>query len=122
MPVYSLLIHGSETLVRMALHGELSKDQLWVAMKGAERYRKAMKTGDITMPVQLAHRGTKCAACPLATRESSTLFQTEKVYCGQAFVETENTCGCLVGVSVDGEFIPGGKAAVQSERCPSEKW
>lgn len=109
-------------LVRMAIRGELSREQVWTAMRGAETYRDAIAQGDVASDTLLADRGSKCSACELAVRIPSPLSSIEKVYCGQPFTETARTCGCLVGVTVEGAFVAGGKPSVRSSSCTDGRW
>lgn len=109
-------------LVRMAIRGELSREHVWTAMRGAETYRDAIARGDVASDSLLADRSAKCAACELAVRVPSQLSDTEKVYCGQPFTETVRTCGCLVGVTVEGRFVAGGKPSVRTSSCTDKRW
>jgi len=113
---------SAPVLVRMAIRGELSREHLWTAMRGAETYRDAVARGDVASDTLRADRGAKCAACELAVRVPSQLSDTEKVYCGQPFTETARTCGCLVGVTVNGVFEAGGKPSVRSSSCTDGRW
>lgn len=115
--VSDLVRAGGDTLVRMALRGDLEPRHLWVAVRGAQKYREAVAHGDVASDAELRMRGERCQACPHATREPSAIAGTEKVYCGTPFEPGEQTCGCLVGVSVNGVLMPGGKPSVRTETC-----
>jgi len=113
---------SAPVLVRMAIRGELSREHVWTAMRGAETYREAIARGDVASDTLLADRAAKCAACELAVRVPSPLSSIEKVYCGQPFTETARTCGCLVGVTVNGVFEAGGKPSVRTSACSDGRW
>lgn len=117
-----LVRQGTVSLARMALAGELEPKHLWVALKGAAKYREALSKGDFTSTHELNIRKGACSTCALVHNEPSAVNDVDRCYCGPPFRETDDTCGCLIGIRVHGEFIPGGKLSVASERCPSAKW
>jgi hypothetical protein len=121
-----ILVVGTEELVQRALRGELTAGQLWTALKGAERYRRAMADGDVAAEAEALRRARICAACPSRSSEEKRAVNATAHYCGEAFVARlsppEPTCGCLVGLTVNGETTAAGKVYVLSEQCPQGKW
>jgi hypothetical protein len=63
-----------------------------------------------------------CKVCPHFSTHESAIEGVQKHYCGVPFKVDDGSCGCLLGVTVKGEFRPGGKILVGSERCPGGKW
>ena len=121
-----ILVVGTEELVQRALRGELTAGQLWTAIRGAERYRKAMAAGDVADEAEALRRALICAACPSRSSEEKQAVKATAHYCGEPFVArlsgSEPTCGCLVGLTVNGETRAAGKPYVRSEQCPQGKW
>lgn len=113
---------GSETLVRMALDGELSPSVAWVAIKGAEKYRRAVASGDIASAIVAKTRANKCVDCPSSTVRDVGARGMIARYCGPAFQELDTTCGCLVSLTVGGSEEAAGKTVVESEHCTQRKW
>lgn len=112
-----------QILVDMALRGELGPDKVWVAMKAAAKYLKAIATGDVAPESEAVKRAGICAICTSCQWESvSSLADTERGWCGVPFKETDTTCGCFVALSVHGELNVGAKVCVASEQCPQDKW
>lgn len=117
MGVFELVKLGLPTLIGMAKRGELRREHLWCAMNGAGKYRDALASGDIADDATVAHRASRCDNCPMAQMDPCVIADTVKVYCGKPFVEGELTCGCLVGIRVKGQFVPGAKTLVGSAEC-----
>jgi hypothetical protein len=125
-----LVRYGTATLIGMAKDGEIRPMHLWTALKGAEKYRAAIVRGDLATAENAMWRRAKCGACPHATVrevEVSGKIVTAR-YCGPAFEchlgpeFTHQTCGCLVGLTIDGESFPGGMTLVGTEQCPQGRW
>lgn len=123
---------GGDEIIEMAKNGTIRGRHLWVAIKGAETYRRAVAAGDLR-PVERAKTCARvCAGCNLRTVREVEVNGTLVVagYCGKPFEVvkanpkkgTFATCGCLVTMTFGGELLPAGKAVVQSERCPNELW
>jgi len=102
----------------------------WTATKGAAKYAAAVAGGDIASPETQALRLVRCSDCQAATRR---LFLGRRaLWCGEPFVETADTCGCLLAceaepqvgvVTINGAaLVPAGKLEVGSERCPRGVW
>jgi hypothetical protein len=108
-------------LVRLALDGKLSPKDAWTALRGAEKYRRAVASGDIASDLVQAERASVCWSCPSSTSRTATENMTA-VHCGQAYRDTGKTCGCLVLVRVNGQTLPAGKSVVASEQCPQKRW
>jgi hypothetical protein len=125
-----LVRYGTATLEQMAHQGEIRPMHLWTACKGAEKYRRAIVRGDLVEPHEAVRRRMICQSCDHATtRDITVAGQTFALrYCGQAFEEhlgpefIHQTCGCLVGLTIDGEAMPGGKTMVGTEQCPQGRW
>lgn len=115
--VSDVLRMGAMDMVRMALRGKLRPSHVWVAMRGAEKFVEAMRRGDVATDQQLEIRGKACASCGLCTEHATPIAGTTKRYCGAPYETTDKTCGCLVGVTINGVFYAGGKAAVRTESC-----
>lgn len=101
----------------------------WVAMNGAKTYMVAIATGDIAEEgVAMCRFEGWCMQCPSVTHRSARLSKegTEVYYCGPELVDNTDkvlpTCGCLVGVTVEGIAEPGGKTVVRSQKCPQGRW
>lgn len=127
LDLLELLALGESTLVSKALAGELRPRHLWVAIKGAKKYRAAIRCGDLRGQDAADAFVATCDRCKCCTVEASYINgQTvAKMFCGPSFEnrldQPEPTCGCLVGLRVNGELVPGGKAMVASEKCPQGK-
>lgn len=125
-----LVRYGTATLEQMALNGEIHGHNLWVAVKGAEKYRRAVVKGDLAAVDEAERRRNICHTCPSRTiRNICVNGQSVTVsYCGPALEERlgddfENpTCGCIVGLTIDNVVHTGGKTIVDSEDCPQGKW
>jgi hypothetical protein len=125
-----LVRYGTATLIDMAKAGEIRPMHLWTAVKGAEKYRRAIVSGDLATADDAAHRRMICESCPHATTRDVEVSGKMVMarHCGTAFEEhlgpefIHQTCGCLVGLTMDGEAMPGGKTLVGTEQCPQGKW
>lgn len=121
---------GSEQLARMATAGELRGRHLWVAFRGAQRYKAAIGKGDIAgEECQRARAGT-CDGCPSAHRHpmgiaAGAAAGAVAIFCGPPFEEHEGTsptCGCLVALTVEGETHAAGRGVVASLGCVQGRW
>lgn len=107
---------GMDELARMATAGELTLAHRWVALKGAAKYTAAMARGDVANPSDAGHRVGVCAACKHRQDRDTQIGVAH--YCGRPFEETsEGTCGCLVGVTIDGVTLAAGRTMVASKTC-----
>lgn len=126
---------GGEELLALARRGEIRPRHLWVAAKGAEKYRAAIAAGDIAPEVTQELRASVCAGCTAAPVTFTKVVGggmdgVEKGWCGRALEEHQDSgaCGCLVVLRVKGQttangvIVPGAKVAVGSERCPLGEW
>lgn len=106
--------------VRMARAGELRWSQVWVAMKGAGKYLKAIASGDIRGQLEAHLFAGVCSNCPWARKYSSAIDGVDLFFCGPRFEERGHTCGCMVGVMQAGneKLMPAGAAWVASHACP----
>jgi hypothetical protein len=125
----SLCRMGAEQIVGLAVRGKLKPSMLWVAFKGATRYLESVAAGDKATDFDADERVTKCDLCRNATYEQKPEAKAAAIYCGPALedhLESEEpqdrTCGCLVGVLINGSAYAGGKTQVASEACPQAKW
>jgi hypothetical protein len=123
-----LLNMGVDLLVTKALSGELTAENIWMAVKGATKYRKAMAKGDVA-DRGLAMKCKICCGCPsIAFRDTGVERDGGVVLagsCGPILEEhggDKPTCGCLVSVKINGADMPAGKTRVRSEVCPQGKW
>jgi hypothetical protein len=96
---------------------------LWVAMKGASKYRAAVAAGDVADSATQIIRVATCGACPSITWDNSAMVNVRRGWCGEPFKETDTTCGCLVALTVFGDGLQAaGRVCVKSLSCPQEKW
>lgn len=123
---------GTKELISLANSGEIRMRNVWVALKGANKYRVAVSKGDLR-PVDKANACARaCAGCPSRTTRPATVNGLEVTvgYCGPMLEEVaanpskgiQPTCGCLVTITFAGDLHPAGKSVVGSERCPQEQW
>ena len=119
---------GVHTLARLVLEGRIERRHWWVALRGAERWVRAIAAGDVADDAAARSRVAVCDRCEACTREGldALAVPVTKMYCGPALEDrtgkAEPTCGCLVGLTVEGVADPAGKTMVRSERCPRGKW
>jgi hypothetical protein len=116
-----LVTLATSELIRMALAGELGPREVWTALRGAEKYRRAVADGDVADPATQQARADKCWACPSSTSRTTAANATG-VFCGTPFRDGVMTCGCLVAVRIEGKTYAGGKTVVASEQCPQDRW
>jgi hypothetical protein len=119
--ISALFTLATSELIRMALAGELGPREVWTALRGAEKYRRAVADGDVADPATQQARADKCWACPSSTSRTTSTAATG-VYCGQPMRETPITCGCLTAIRIEGKTYAGGKTVVASEQCPQRRW
>lgn len=114
----NVVLHGGAVLVQLAIQGKLRPSHLWVGVRGAGRYAKAVADGDVAhekVVEQRLHGDGGCLSCPAMT---STVEAGGYVahWCGTPLtVATDDdggTCGCLCEA----------KACVASEACPRRRW
>lgn len=122
---------GIDLLAAKAKDGTLGIEAIWLALRGARKYRDAMKTGDRASHELAALRaGMQCATCESRRERDTGLERDGGVViagsCGELLIEnlkgSRPTCGCLVYVQVNGRVLPAGKTHVASEKCPQGKW
>ena len=112
---------GVDELIGKYRSGQLGVRHLWVAMRGADKYRRAVAAGDITDDLTAELRAKVCLACQTTTATGPD--HERRHWCGEPFAEVPGaSCGCLVALTVGGEIVPAAKTAVGSERCPQRKW
>ena len=113
---------GIGRVVELAGRGELPPDVLWVAFRGAWRYAEAVARGDeaddATQSLRIAH----CCNCPALDQSQTSKAGVVALWCGTRMDESSGTCGCLVGLTINGQTQAAGKTRVGSERCPRGKW
>jgi len=112
---------GIDTLIDMALARKLSPRMLWLAMKGAEKYRSAVAAGDTAATEVQDYRASSCAGCTTCQWVDSKMKGVQTGWCGEPVKETEASCVCLVSLSEHGELQPAGKVVVASEFCPRKQ-
>ena len=125
MRLRELCAVGTETLVDMTVKGELSASTVWTAIKGADKYRRAIREGDICSGVDAYERAMICLSCQSSTRREAKRAKCVVVYCGTLGKPEESpaTCGCLLAtIDREGVTHAGGKTLVASESCPQAKW
>lgn len=119
-----LVALGGEILARKALAGELGLRELWVAFRGAAKYREAWRRGDIApAAVALERVSRHCATCDALTIEESRLEGVRVGFCGDPASPSASSCGCLVALTIErgdgaAEIAAGAKVSVASEACP----
>jgi hypothetical protein len=123
MSIARLLEGGLDRIVELAKANQLEHRFLWVALKGAWKYARAVAIGDIASPIEEIHRAAICARC-----SAHDVVETSKAgvcagYCGKTETHGANsTCGCLVTMTINGQIEAAGKTKVASECCPRDKW
>lgn len=99
--------------------------EVFLAFRGAARYRKALSRGDVSSQKTADARAAKCYRCPSRSSGERNVAGMVPYYCGSLGVETDDpkTCGCFVAyLTMDGQVLPGAKVWVASERCPQDRW
>ena len=114
------------------LAGEIRGVDIWPALKGGALYWQQWKRGDRASEYDLADRANTCAKCKHRTAREQDINGAQAIRwtCGQpaynrdAWDEEDGTCGCLVGLSFNGQPLTYavGMAACHSEECPLGKW
>ena len=114
----NVVMHGGAVLVQLAIQGKLRPSHLWVGVRGAGRYAKAIASGDVASDQVVQERlcGERgCLSCPCVTSTTEPGGYVAH-WCGTPLtVATDDdggTCGCLVEA----------KASVASEACPRRRW
>lgn len=85
---------------------------LWTIAKGGAKYAIAHATGDVAPEPVRELRAQICRDCPSRVRTKVLGADGPSDWCGQPFIETSQTCGCL---------LPA-KISVASESCPQLRW
>ena len=116
----TLIALAADELTTLALSGKLPARDVWTAIKGARRYFAAIAAGDVADEATQAARAATCWACKSST--SRTTQAGTGVYCGTAFREGKDTCGCLVVLRIEGKLYAAGKTMVGTEACPQARW
>jgi hypothetical protein len=131
-----------DALADLARDGRIEPGNLWVALKGARTYAMAIAKGAlIADEVTAASRFENgCRQCLSMTkkpvRDRGIQAKYGKCYthwCGVPFEDNTGsvlpTCGCLVGMTVEGKtaaegdrLYPAGKTTLKEERCPQGLW
>lgn len=123
MSIARLLEGGLERIVELAKSNQLEPRFLWVAVKGAWKYARAVAIGDVCSPIEEIHRVSKCAQCDAHDLNKTAKDGVWAGYCGQGETYGPNaTCGCLVTLTIAGRIEAAGKTKVASECCPRDKW
>lgn len=121
-----LALTSFKEVQKLARTGELSKDELWVAARGAERFLHAAASGDVADIAETRRRLSVCRVCPSRVRSKLPEADSASDWCGPALrplaqgaslsiegVEVNGpTCGCLLAA----------KAVVGSEHCDQARW
>jgi hypothetical protein len=113
---------GIGRVVELAGRGELPPDVLWVAFRGAWRYAEAVARGDEADEPERTRRIASCAVCRSLDESQTSKAGVVALWCGTRLDESNGTCGCLVGLTINGQTQAAGKTRVGSERCPQGKW
>lgn len=123
MSLYQLLAGGIDRVVTLAKANQLERRYLWVAVKGAWKYARAVATGDVAAPAIQGERLRRCVPCSASERAQTGKEGLTAIYCGRGNRTADGpTCGCLVGITIDGQTTPAGKTQVASEECPRCHW
>lgn len=117
-------------LAAMAVAGDLPREHLWMAVEGAQTYRRAVAQGLVATADEAHRRAGLCAQCPShTTAPSSALPSVLKGSCGPFLLDrtadpdpAQRTCGCRVTLTVGGLLTPAGKTVAGNERCPQGRW
>jgi hypothetical protein len=114
---------GAAEALRQYRLGNVGIKDLWRCSKqGALEYARAVASGDVASDEQVKERGGVCGGCCSRKMEETALEGVATCWCGPPLVETGATCGCLVGVTVRGVYVPGAKLSVGSQACPRGLW
>lgn len=121
-----------DQVAELVKSGEVRGPSMWAGFRGAAKYLKAVAKGDIASDSDQAGRADICRGCKHATprlvfvrgKPVATFYCGTPAWYADEWDNQQGTCGCLVGISVDGEPLQhaAGKAVVDSERCPLGKW
>lgn len=111
---------------RRAAAGELSKDQAWVAARGAERFLTAAAKGDVVSGAERDRRIRICLACPTRVRATAPGADASSDWCGPPLEPIEMG----VSLSIEGREVSGpscgcllaAKAWIGSEHCDQGRW
>lgn len=103
-----------ETVMHLAMEGRVRPKHLWVAMKGAAKYKAALaEPNALASDLEAQARAEVCNRCStkfttMVERDNTALGKYGRVqltWCGKPLEETLDgldgkgpTCGCLVGV------------------------
>jgi hypothetical protein len=113
---------GIGRVVELAGRGELPPDVLWVAFRGAWRYAEAVARGDEADDATQSARIARCCHCPAQDQSATSKAGVVALWCGTRLDKSNGTCGCLVGLTINGQTQAAGKTRVGSEKCPQGKW
>ena len=123
MSIYQLIAGGLDRVVQLARANQLERRYLWVAIKGGWKYARAVATGDVAASSDQGARLRLCVACSASERVHTAKDGVGAIYCGRGKrMDDGPTCGCLVGITIDGVASPAGKTHVASEECPRRHW
>jgi hypothetical protein len=127
MEVGELVRLGKDVILQRLRAGELSPKHVWVAIRGAAEYREAVNAGDIASAEDAAARFVgKCLGCRSRTCTRTEVAGIQAHWCGPSLEEHKEgdapTCGCLLGVTVDGVPYAGGRTVVASAECWQRQW
>lgn len=120
----------------LMIEGKLRPEHVGMALKGSTRYIKALALGDIAADEVTEERVKTCAGCASMVVRTGMLDLADGkgvrgvriMHCGPPFEERPAeglrgpTCGCLVGILIDGKPRAEGKTRVGSERCGQGEW
>ena len=123
MSIYQLIAGGLDRVIQLARANQLERRYLWVAIKGGWTYARAVAMGDVAAYADQVARLRKCVVCSAAERVPTAKDGVTAIYCGRGKrMDDGPTCGCLVGITIEGVASPAGKTHVASEECPRRHW
>lgn len=126
MNIIELASLGKKEIIAKRGRGELSAEHVWVAVSGAIEYQKAVASGDVASAEDAATRFEMCLVCKSRTQTQTKAEGIQAHWCGPALEEHKKgespTCGCLVGVTVNGVHHAGGRTMVASAACWQRQW
>ena len=121
---------GAREAAALLVEGRLSPVQAWVAVKGAEKYLQAVKEGRVKQEQWADAAAKVCSKCDRRFEREIALKRdmATATYCGVMGKEEFDaaarlrTCGCLVGLTVNGVVHGAAKTVVEGEACPGGYW
>lgn len=116
---------GVDAVGQMWRAGKLDASCVWTGIMGSSKFLAALVSGHVRSESDAQACVNVCADCPSLQSWDTELPNTVSHWCGTPSKEDHirKTCGCLVGVTINGGTImPAGKTLVSTESCPQNRW